>query len=281
MFIERLGAAARRNASLLCVGLDPDPARFPVGVARDAEGALRFSLAIVEATTDLVCAYKPNLAFWEAFGPPGLEALHRLRHAIPPDIPVIADAKRGDIGNTAEAGAAALFDYYGFDAATVNPYLGADSIEPWLRRPDRAALAVCKTSNPGSGDLQDLLTAPRDGGEQRPLYELVARLVVRLNRNGNCGLVVGATYPEQLAAVRAIAPELPILVPGVGAQGGDLAASVRLGADARGERVIINASRTILYASGGRDFAAAARAAAAELRDAINVNRPTTTPERR
>jgi orotidine-5'-phosphate decarboxylase len=266
-FLEKLTGAARANSSLLCVGLDVSLDALPEGIARTPAGVVEFSRAIVEATADLVCAFKPNLAFYEALGPAGLDALLQTRHLIPANIPVIADAKRGDVGHTASAYARALFDVYGFDAVTASPYLGRDSLEPFLERADRGVFVLCRTSNPGARDLQDLNV----GGE--PLYRLVARLVAEWNQRGNAGLVVGATYPREIAEVRSIAPTLPLLIPGVGAQAGDLAAAVRAGVDARGERAIVNSSRQVLYASSGRDFAAAARAVAIVLRDQINEAR--------
>jgi orotidine-5'-phosphate decarboxylase len=228
-----------------------------------------FNQAIVDATADLVCAYKPNSAFYEQYGPAGLRALAttityiQQRH---PDIPVLLDAKRGDIGSTSEAYARALFDVYGADAVTLHPYLGRDSLEPFLSRANRGVFILCRTSNPGAGELQDLRLRDTDGAEQ-PLYLAVARLVAeRWNANRNCGLVVGATYPEELRAVRAAVGDLPILVPGIGTQGGDLDATVRAGLDSARQGLILSASRSVLYASSGRDFASAARREAGRLR---------------
>lgn len=266
-FLEKLTGATRANSSLLCVGLDVSLDALPGGIARTPAGVVEFNRAIVDATADLVCAYKPNLAFYEALGPAGLDALLKTRELIPPEIPVIADAKRGDVGHTASAYARALFDVYSFDAVTASPYLGRDALEPFLERSDRGVFVLCRTSNPGARDLQDLMI----GGE--PLYRVVARLVGEWNRNGNAGLVVGATYPREIEEVRAIVPSLPLLIPGVGAQAGDLAAAVRAGVDARGELAIVNSSRQVLYASSGRDFAAAARAVAILLRGQINQAR--------
>jgi orotidine-5'-phosphate decarboxylase len=245
------------------VGLDPDPERLP-SAAKDVAA---FQRTVIEATCDLVCAYKPNLAFYEALGLPGLEALRATLAAIPADLPVIADAKRGDVGHTARAYARALFDYWRFDAATVNPYLGADSLEPFLEREDRGIFLVCRTSNPGARDLQDLPVLLGEHGGTRPLFEVVAERAKAWNTRGNLGLVVGATYPEELGRLREICPEMTFLVPGVGAQGGDLEASLRRGLDARGGGLVINVSRQVLYASPGPDFAAAARQAALALRD--------------
>ena len=264
-FFEKLERAARKNGSLLCVGLDPDPALMPVDDVAD------FNRAIIAATCDYVCAYKPNLAFYEALGEKGYAALRETLAAIPDDIPTIGDAKRGDIGNTAKAYARALFDDLGFDAATVNPYLGGDAVEPFLEREEKAAFILCRTSNPGARDLQDL--AVSDGGASRPLFEVVAEMAARWNMRGNVGLVVGATYPEELRRVRQICPDMTFLVPGVGAQGGDLAAVMANGLDSRGSGLIINVSRQVLYASKGADFAEAAGEAARRLRDGIEAER--------
>ncbi len=262
-FTHKLHSASETNQSLLCVGLDPDTRLMPI------EDIFEFNRAIIGATHDLVCCYKPNLAFYEAFGPPGLEALRRTLEHIPDDIPVIGDAKRGDIGNTARAYAAALFDYYGFDAVTANPYMGGDTLAPFLDYTDRGVFVVCRTSNAGSGDFQSL-TVTRDNGEQRPLYMEVAARCSDWNTSGNIGLVVGATYPEELREVRAQCPDLPILLPGIGAQGGDLRTSVANGLDSRGGGLVITSSRQVLYASRGSDFAQRARETALELRDRIN-----------
>ena len=262
-FVEKLERAAQANRSLLCVGLDPDPALLPM------DDVATFNRDIVAATSDLVCAYKPNLAFYEALGPRGLEALRETLQVVPPHIPVIGDAKRGDIPNTARFYARALFEVWGFDAATVNPLLGEDAVVPFLEHRERGVLLLCRTSNPGA---HDLLEAPVAGDEgQVPLYERLAALARRWDRYGNVGLVVGATAPRELARVRALCPDAPILVPGVGAQAGDLEAAVSCGTDARGRRAIINASRSVLYASRGPDYAEAARRAAQGLRERINA----------
>ena len=266
MFFAKLREAIQRNHSFLCVGLDPDPARLPEG------DVAAFNRAIVEATADLVCVYKPNLAFYEALGPQGMEVLQRTLEAIPKGIPVIADAKRGDIGSTAEAYARALFDVYGFDAATVNPYLGGDALSPFLERADKGVFVLCRTSNPGGADLQDRLIAA--DGHARPLYEVVAELARdKWNVHGNVGLVVGATYPEELGRIRQLCPDMTFLLPGVGAQGADVAAAVRNALDEGGGGFIITSSRQILYASSGRDYAQAARRVAKALRDEINRQR--------
>jgi len=257
-FTDKLLDASRKNKSWLCIGLDPDSELMP-GV-----DVLQFNKAIIEATSDLVCAYKPNLAFYEALGSEGLAILEKTVKYIPGDIPVIGDAKRGDIGNTARAYARALFSVLGFDAATVNPYLGFDSIEPFINYQDKGTFILCRTSNKGAADFQDLQT------NGLALYEAVARKAKEWNTYGNIGLVVGATYPEELKKVRSICPEMPLLIPGIGAQGGDLASAVGYGVDARGEKAIINMSRQILYASREKDFARAARNIAEKIRNQIN-----------
>lgn len=260
-FREKLEAARAANQSLLCVGLDPRPGPFPL----DGDDVLAFNRAIIDATSDLVCAYKPNAAFYEARGLDGWRALRDTLAAVPDSIPVILDAKRGDIANSAAAYAEAAFDILGADAITVSPYMGGDSVRPFLERPDRAAFVLCRTSNPGAADLQELDV----GGE--PLYLRVAQLAGEWGAaHGNSGLVVGASDPAALRAVRSRCPDLPILLPGVGAQGGDLEACVAAGLDAGGGGLLINASRSILYASTGSDFAQAARAEASRLRTAIN-----------
>ena len=262
-FVERLDAAMTRNRSLLCVGLDPWPPSMPI------DDIAAFNRAIIDATADLVCAYKPNFAFYEAEGIAGLEALRQTIEAAPDGVPMLLDAKRGDLGNTAIAYAKAAFEVWGADAVTVNPYQGRDALQPFLDYADRGVFILARTSNPGSAEFQDLRVRGPVG--ERPLYEEVAGQACAWNDNGNVGLVVGATVPEELARVRSIAGSMPVLVPGVGAQGGDLEASVRNGTDANGRRALISASRSVLYASSGRDFADAARAEALRLRDAINA----------
>ncbi|MDH4269384.1 MAG: orotidine-5'-phosphate decarboxylase [Dehalococcoidia bacterium] len=257
-FTHKLLNASRKNKSWLCIGLDPDPELMP------EVDVLQFNKAIIEATCDLVCAYKPNLAFYEVLGTEGLAILEKTIKHIPSDIPAIGDAKRGDIGNTARAYARALFSVLDFDAATVNPYLGFDSIEPFISYHDKGVFILCRTSNKGATDFQDLRT------NGLPLYEAVARKAQEWNIHGNIGLVVGATYPDELRRVRSICPEMPLLIPGIGAQGGDLASAVGHGVDARGEKAIINVSRQILYASKEKDFAQAARKVAEKIRKQIN-----------
>jgi orotidine-5'-phosphate decarboxylase len=268
-FIQSLAQAWQRNDSLVCVGLDPEPARFPAALRDDPDAIFRFCRAIVDATADLVCAFKPQIAHFSANG--AEDALARLIahvHARHPGVPVILDAKRGDIGSTAQHYASEAFDRYGADAVTVNPYLGRDSVQPFLDRADKGVIILCRTSNPGARDLQDLDV----GG--RALYQHVAETIAcDWNHNGNCALVVGATYPEELADVRRRVGELPLLVPGVGAQGGDVEAVVKKGRTTDGAGLMISSSRAILYASAGEDFAAAARAAAITLRDEINRHR--------
>lgn len=262
-FIYKLTNASRRNGSLLCVGLDPAPEQMP-----DNIGVFEFNKAIIDATADLVCAYKPNLAFYEALGTSGLDDLKRTVEYIPDDIPVIGDAKRGDIGNTARAYARAIFSYFNFDATTVNPYLGFDSIEPFIQYTDKGVFILCRTSNTGALDFQSLRCKSDSG--YRPLYEIVALKASQWNTHGNIGLVVGATYPDELKLIRHNHPDMPILIPGVGAQGGDLATVLRYGVNSEGEKAIINSSRQIIYASREKDFAQAARHAASEMRDMIN-----------
>jgi orotidine-5'-phosphate decarboxylase len=265
-FLDKLLRAARTNKSLLCLGLDPDPTLMP------RVSIIDFNKAIIEATADLVCAYKPNLAFYEALGPRGIEDLVETVAFIPKNIPTIGDAKRGDIGHTASAYAKAIYSAFGFDAATVNPYLGYDSVEPFLKYADRGVFVLCKSSNASSADFQDLLCRPSSSGKHKavPLFERVAAKAQEWNTGGNIGLVIGATYPEELKRVRTLCPDMPLLIPGIGAQGGELALTVRYGTDARGERAIIASSRQVLYASAGTDFASAARKEAQRLRRQIN-----------
>jgi orotidine-5'-phosphate decarboxylase len=263
IFFDKLNAAVEKNHSLVCVGLDTDPELIPSGMS-----ALEFNKAIIDATADFVCAYKPNIAFYEAQGEKGLDTLHKTIAHIPKNIPVILDAKRGDIGNTAQAYAKALFEYMVCDAVTVSPYLGLDSLEPFLKYKEKGVIILCRTSNKGAADFQSLLCEYE--GKKRPLYEIVALKASQWNTNKNIGLVVGATYPEELKNIRQAHPEMPILIPGVGAQGGDLELSVRSGVDAHNRGIMINSSRGILYAGKGPDFANAARRAAQTLRDEIN-----------
>ncbi len=270
-FMESLRAAWHRNNSLVCVGLDPEPSRFPPSFADDSDAVFHFCRDIVDATADLVCCFKPQIAHFAALG--AEDALQRLIahiHNHQPGVPVILDAKRGDIGSTAQHYASEAFDRYEADAVTVNPYLGRDSLQPFLDRADKGVVILCRTSNAGAGDLQDLDV----GG--RPLYQHVADQVAKeWNANGNCLLVTGATYPEQLAEVRAIVGDLPLLVPGIGAQGGDVEAVLRNGQSSDGAGLLISSSRAILYAGNDDDFANASREATLALRDAVNRHRMT------
>ncbi len=263
-FAQKFHDAAVRNNSLLCVGLDPDPTKIPQGVStRD------FLFGLVDATRHAVCSYKPNIAFFEPDLGEGINLLRDLIAYIGgTDVPVLLDAKRGDIGHTAEAYARAVYDSLGADAVTLNPYLGRDSLEPFLRRPDRTAFLLCRTSNPGAVDLQDMEV----GGN--PLYEHVAYLANQWNEHGNVGLVVGATYPAEAARIREICPDLPFLMPGVGAQAGDVAAAVQAALDSHGAGILVNASRGVAYppAEDGR-WADASKRAAEALRDQINAAR--------
>lgn len=265
-FLEKLAASSRARDSIICVGLDPEPALIPASLGRGPQAALRFLRRIVRATSDLVCAYKPNLAFYERYGSAAFDVLQLTLQAIPEDIPVILDAKRGDVPNTAEAYAEALFDAFHADAATVSPYIGMDSIAPFARE-GRYALVLARTSNPGARDLQDL---PIEG---RPLYERVVEACARAFPADGCGFVVGATYPQEASRLRQLAPDRLFLMPGVGAQGGDIATALRAALDARGGGVLPAASRSVLFASSGADFERAAADAARSLRDAANAGR--------
>lgn len=272
-FTEKIRQACDTPRSLLCIGLDPDPARMPV------TDVFQFNQAIIDATADAAGAYKPNLAFYEALGMPGLSALERtiahIRKAAP-DALIIGDAKRGDIGPSAAAYAQAMFGVWGFDAVTVNAWGGSDTIAPFLEDESRGAFVWCRGSNPGSSDFQDLPAinddkASHDGAASTPLYLRMAQTCAQWNRRGNIGLVAGATAPDQLAEIRRLCPNLPLLIPGIGAQGGDLAVAVRAGTDAAGRMALINSSRNIIYAANGPEYANAAGAAARQLRDAINA----------
>ena len=264
-FTDRLERASAATKSLVCVGLDPDPARMPIA------GVYEFNRAIVDATAGLVCAYKPNLAFYEALGLPGLRDLEKtvahIRSAAPEAI-IIGDGKRGDIGPSAQAYAKAMFEVWGFDAITINAWGGHDTVSPFLEDADRGVFVWCRGSNPGSADFQDVRIVTEDG--DMPLYRSMALACREWDTKGNLGLVVGATVPDQLREVRAACPDMPLLIPGVGAQGGDLEAAVRLGANSRGRAALINSSRGIIYASSGADFADAAAREADKLRASIN-----------
>lgn len=272
---EFLHRAQEKNRSLLCVGLDPQPSRLPAGVRRDASGILDFCRQIVVATADLVCAFKPQIAYFAAYGAEQqLEQLVAFIREQAPDVPVILDAKRGDIGSTAEQYAIEAFERYGADAVTVSPFMGFDSVAPYFQYADKGVFLLCRTSNPGGDDWQAQRLADVPG--QPRLFEHLARLAAGpWNRNGQLGLVVGATRPDEIARVRALAPALPLLIPGVGAQGGDIQATIQAGLSRPGSGpIIINSSRSILYAGNGPDFAQAARQAALDLRAALSAARP-------
>jgi orotidine-5'-phosphate decarboxylase len=272
-----------RQQSVLCVGLDPDPRLAPTELVGQDGWIERFCLGIVEATADLVCAYKPNLAFFEALGEDGYRGLRRTMDGLPKDVVSIGDAKRGDIGSTAVAYAKALYEVWGFDVVTVNPLLVPDTLQPYVQYRDRGILVLSKTSNPGSGTLQDLPVPWTDGqgvGRTVPLYELIARQMAAMDADpgddgaaGQLGLVVGATYPAQLREIRAAAPRLPFLLPGIGAQQGDIWAAVEAGLDADGRGIMVNASRGVTYVSKGSDWQSAARAAAQAMYERLEVAR--------
>ena len=268
-FIQMLNTAWQKNNSLLCVGLDPDPTKFPSHLENKPEAIFDFCKSIVDATAGLVCCFKPQIAYFSAHrAEDQLEALIAHIHSKHPGIPVILDAKRGDIGNTAEQYAKEIFERYKADAITVNPYMGKDSVDPYLAYPDKGVILLCRTSNPGGSDLQFL-----DVGGKK-LYEHVAELVAtKWNTSGQCALVVGATYPDEIARVREITGDMPLLVPGIGAQGGDVEATVKAGCTAKGTGLIINSSRAILYAGKDENFAEAAHQSARETRDLINQYR--------
>ncbi len=272
-FIDMLSAAERHNASMLCVGLDPEPTKFPGRYKGDANKIYDFCAAIVDATADLAIAFKPQIAYFAAHRAEGqLEHLMAHMRRVAPQVPIILDAKRGDIGSTAEQYAIEAFERYGADAVTLSPFMGWDSVAPYLKYHDKGAFLLCRTSNPGGDDLQNQRLASIDG--QPLLYEHVAQLAQGpWNLNGQLGLVVGATYPKEIERVRELAPTLPLLIPGVGAQGGDAVATVKAGlrvADgATTGPIIVNSSRAILYASSGDDFAQAARNVAVQTRQTL------------
>lgn len=271
-FLEMLGAAERQNQSMLCVGLDPDPVKFPGKLKGDANKIYDFCAAIVDATADLSIAFKPQIAYFAAHRAEGqLERLMEHMRRVAPQVPIILDAKRGDIGSTAEQYAREAFERYGADAVTLSPFMGFDSVAPYLKHEGKGAFLLCRTSNLGGDDLQNQRLASIEG--QPLLYEHVARLAQGpWNLNGQLGLVVGATYPAEIERVRAVAPTLPLLIPGVGAQGGDAVATVKAGwrPDAP---IIVNSSRSIIYASSGDDFAEAARREAIRTRDVLQAAR--------
>jgi orotidine-5'-phosphate decarboxylase len=267
-FIDMLAAAERLHQSLLCVGLDPDPARFPARYKNDAGKIYDFCAAIVDATADLVIAFKPQIAYFAAHrAEDQLEKLISHMRRAAPQVPVILDAKRGDIGSTAEQYAIEAFERYGADAVTLSPFMGFDSVQPYLRRHGKGAFLLCRTSNAGGDDFQNQRLQSVAGAPL--LYEHIAALAQGpWNTNGQLGLVVGATYPQEIERVRAIAPTLPLLIPGVGAQGGDAAATVKAGRKGQG-LIVVNSSRAILYASPGEDFVAAARNEAVRTREVL------------
>ncbi len=279
-FIQQLRARWHASNSLVCVGLDPDPAKFPDafvndGHADEGEALFAFCRDIADATAEFACAFKPQIAYFAAHngGEVALQRLIAHINAVHPDVPVILDAKRGDIGSTAEQYAVEAFDRFGADAVTLNPYMGRDSAEPFLQRNDRGCVFLCHTSNPGARDFQELIVSDANGGFA-PLYQHVARTIARdWNGDGNCALVLGATFPEELKVIRSIVGDMPLLIPGIGAQGGDVEATVRNGMTSDGTGLMINSSRGILYASQGNDFASAAASAAKRLRDEINLYR--------
>ena len=280
-FTEHLARAEAQNDSMLCVGLDPDPAKFPAQWQGDANRIFDFCAAIVDATKDLVIAFKPQIAYFAAHRAEAqLERLIAHIHEVAPAVPVILDAKRGDIGSTAEQYAREAFVRYAADAVTLSPLMGFDSLEPWLRYDGRGLILLCRTSNPGGSDLQAQALAATPGQPAEALYERIARLAAGpWNRSGRLGLVVGATYPEEIARVRALAATLPLLIPGIGAQGGDAAATVRAGwrgvaGAATTGPIIVSASRAVLYASSGGDFANAARQVAQQIRQTLSRARP-------
>jgi len=271
-FKSKLEACITAHDSLLCIGLDPDPTKLPATIASGPDRLFEFSQAIIDATHDLACAFKPNSAFYESAGADGIAQLHKIctyLHDHHPDIPIVLDFKRADIGNTNEHYARFAFEYLGVDAVTVNPYLGREAIQPFLDYADKGIIVLCRTSNPGAGEFQDL----EYGGKK--LYQLVAeRVATEWNGHNNCLLVVGATYPDELAWVRqTVGDDMFLLVPGLGAQGGAVEPTIKAGRNAAGSGMLINSSREILYASGGADFAAGARAKAQAIRDEINKYR--------
>ncbi len=267
-FLAQLAAAYAQNQSLLCVGLDPEPSKFPGALKGNANKIYDFCAAIVDATADTVMAFKPQIAYFAAHRAEGqLERLMEHMRRTAPMVPIILDAKRGDIGSTAEQYAIEAFERYGADAVTLSPFMGFDSVAPYLKYHDKGAFLLCRTSNPGGDDLQNQRLASVEGTPL--LYEHIAKLAQGpWNLNGQLGLVVGATYPAEIERVRALAPTLPLLIPGVGAQGGDAQATVRAGYRAHGP-IIVNSSRAVLYASQGDDFAAAARREAVRTRDTL------------
>jgi orotidine-5'-phosphate decarboxylase len=264
-FKDRLLKACRTNRSLLCIGLDFEMSLVPPHIRESDYPILEFNEAIIDATIDIACAYKPNIAFYEKHGERGVTMLRKTIERIPEEIPVILDCKRGDIGSTAKAYAEAYFDDLGVDAVTVNPYMGFDSLEPFLNYEDRGIFVLCRSTNPGAADFQDL----QIGG--MPLFEHVARKALTWNQHENVALIAPSTVPKALQSIRrAAGPNVPILIPGIGTQGGTVQDAIKFGANIRGENAILSASRSILYASNGKDFAEAARKVALKLREDLN-----------
>ena len=272
-FSEKLKTSIASNNSLVCVGLDPVKSRLPESIREKSDSIIAFNREIINKTSDLVCAYKPNFAFYGALGIPGWEALIATVEHVPSGIPVIVDAKVGDIGSTAEQYASMLFEEIGADATTVNPYMGKDSVEPFLAYSNKGTFLLCLTSNPGADDIEK-----RQLLEGHRVYEELASKAVQWDQSGNCGIVVGATQVEAMHSIRMLAPELPILIPGVGAQGGDVKATVTSATRRDGSGILVNASRSIIYASSGDDFGVAARTATEKLRDEINEYRTHNCP---
>jgi orotidine-5'-phosphate decarboxylase len=268
-FTEKLSAIVKKNNSLLCVGLDIDREKMPTFLFESEDDPfLFFNKSIINQTKDLVCAYKLNMAFYETIGLKGVELLMKTVQYIPKDVVVILDGKRNDIGNTARKYAQSLFETFNADAITVNPYLGLDGVTPFLEYRDKCSFILCRTSNPSAADFQDCIVS------ETPLYQLVAQKIKEWNKYSNCGAVVGATYPDELKIIRGIVGEtIPLLLPGIGKQGGDVEKTVKNGTNKKGEMAVINSSRGIIYAGHDKDFAVASRNAALSLRDAINKHR--------
>lgn len=268
-----LGKIQTDNKSMICLGLDLDPRRMPTEHAKTIKGMFDFAVQIIDSTSDLVCAYKPNIAFYENLGAEGLSLLKLVVDRVPDGVPVIIDAKRGDIGNTAALYAESLYERYRADWVTLNPYMGYDSLRPFLEYKEKGIFVLCLTSNPGAKDFQMLEV------EGKPLYRIVAEKVAFWNKEDNCGLVAGATHEDRLQEIREAAGEMPLLIPGVGAQGGSLESAARLGTDNFRRLALINVSRSVLYASKEDDFAERARAELIKLNETINRLRPGQTPD--
>ena len=266
-FVERLIEITRKKDSLLCIGLDTDTEKIPKKLANEKDRVFSFNKKIIDETNDLAAAYKINTAFYEANGVNGWISLSKTINYIPDDVIIIADVKRSDIGNTAKMYAKAFFSELEADAVTVNPYLGGDSLMPFIEYNDKGVFILCLTSNPGAQDFQKLKI------NEKFLYQIIAEKIKIINKNNNCGLVVGATFPEELKNIREIVPDMPLLIPGIGAQGGDLEKTIVYGTDSNNELALINSSRGIIYKSIGDDFAQAARKAAEELKNRINLFR--------